>query len=136
MALTSDLLGKTLSFETNAPAILGAAYTAVKFVSILDPDTAKLFSDITAQHRSVYPQLVDKTGIPDDPLGYSYGKFLDANGATVILGLPWIKDSSVKVVTNTYLLIRINGAGTQDLEPIKQALTANGYRDYTVEVKS
>lgn len=135
MALTSDLLGKTLSFETNAPAILGAAFTG-KFLSILDPGTAKSFVDITALHRNVYAQLVDKTGIPDDPEGYNYGKFTDSTGKTVILGLPWIKDSSVTVVTNTYLAIKIPSAGSEDLEKVKTALTAQGYRDYTIEVKS
>jgi len=129
-AITSALIGKTINFQTNAPSILGARFQVTKVLSILDPDTARLFADIVSQHIAVYPHLPE--GTVDDAFGYSYVKLRLPDDQIVVLGLPWIDENSVEVVNHTTLTVKINSTSQEDINRVRQALLANGFEDFTI----
>lgn len=132
--ITSSLIGKTISFETRAPAVLGARYTDAKVLGILDPGTAVLFSDVLATHIAVYPYL--PTDVLDDYTRYNYVKLELANGSVKIMGIPWISPESVQVIEATDIKVTLKGRGHEDIDLVRKALLANGFEDFVVEVVS
>lgn len=131
-ALTSELYGKTLNFTTISPALLGGGWTNVKLLSIVDYDTARRFSDILGKHVGLSPYL--PAGTPNDYRQYYYAKLQRADDSIHYLGVPWIVESSVEVVVETDILVRIKGKSHDDLLNIRQALMAIGLEDFTVEI--
>lgn len=134
VAITSSLIGKTIQFETLAPAVLGARYKDVKVLAILDPGTAKMFSDVLVRHIAVYPYL--PPGIVDDHTRYNYVKLEMPNGAIEIMGIPWISESSISVIEQTDIRVVLKGRSHEDVELVRRALSANGFEDFVVEVIS
>lgn len=132
--IDSSLIGKVIRFETTAPAILGARYTDAKVMAILDAGTATLFSDILALHSAVYPYL--PVGVQDDYSSYNYVKLEMPDKSIMILGIPWISESSVQVIVSTDIIVKLKGRGHQDVDLVRQALLANGFEGFTVEVVS
>lgn len=132
--LDSSLIGKIIQFETNAPAILGARYKDVKVLAILDASTATLFADVLARHIAVYPYL--PTGVLDDYTRYNYVKLELSDKSILIMGIPWINESSIQVIVNTDIVVRLKGRNHDDVNLVRQALLANGFEDFTVDVVS
>lgn len=132
--LDSSLIGKVIQFETNAPAILGARYKDVKLLAILDAGTAVLFADILAKHVAVYPYLPE--GVLDDYTSYNYVKLEMPDKSIMIMGVPWINEASVQVIVNTDIVVKLKGRSHDDVNLVRQALLANGFEGFTVEVVS
>lgn len=132
--LSLSLIGKTINFSTTAPAILGVEVRNAKLLGILDPGSAKAYDDIVSKHIQVYPYLPE--GTPDSPTSYSYVKFAMADGSEKVYGIPWIDEESIVIVENTQVVVTLKNRGQADLDLVRQALLANGFSDFTLEVKS
>ncbi|MGG4591747.1 phage DNA polymerase-associated SH3 family protein [Pseudomonas aeruginosa] len=134
MRITSELSGKTLTFETYAPAVLSSEYRLAKLLSVLDFQSATYFGSPAEMHANVYPYLKEAgLGIPDDPTQYQWGKF-SHNGAVIVLGIPWIKESTVAIVENTDIVVTIRRRGAEDVTAVRQALIARGFTDLDITV--
>ena len=94
MALDSSYTGKTVSFELSS----GIKYTNYKLLSILDVDTVTSFFDARAAHAQNFPYMPADS--LDDYTSYMYAKLVDPNKNYLYVGVPWVKDGSITVLTN------------------------------------
>lgn len=135
--LTLDLVGKTIQFETQAPAILGSIVKNVKVLGFLDPGSAKGVIDIFAKHAEVYPYLPSGVAA-DSATSYSYLKVQQADGTFTVYGLPWIKQDTVNIITQTNIVATIKGKNAMDVDKVRVALLAQGFdaEDLDIQVVS
>jgi hypothetical protein len=134
VSLSFSLIGKTVNFSTNASPILGVEVRNAKVLGILDPGSAKAYDDIVAKHIQVYPYLPE--GTPDSPYDYPYVKLAMADGTEKVFGLPWIQEGTIQIVDTTTLVVVLKNRGQSDINLLRQSLLANGFEDFTIEVKS
>lgn len=118
-------IGDQISFDVYPSAIIGQSYKSMKVMAFLDPDTAAAFEDIATLHAQVYPTLPG--GTPNDAYQYEYLRLKSQTGSTVIVGLPWIVDSTVVVDgTETYSFKVSNLSPSQKTE-IVNILASRGF---------
>ncbi len=128
---------KNVSFTLYPAAIKGNNYVNVQILAILDSDTATGLDqfDPVAQHIAVYPSLPPENAVPNDPTSYLYVRIKHQGGATEILGLPWIVESSVvEQVTGTLRVDIFNVNPVLDRERIIELLRAGNF--HQIEVKT
>lgn len=124
--------GAVVDFNVVAPEILGEGFTSCKITSVLDADDAnRLGLDVKSMHQNLYP-LVKANGIPDDPSTYDFVKVTKVSGATAILWVPWIIESSIAPVSRNKIQVVVEDVGSSDVAIIKAALESNGYPNATV----
>jgi hypothetical protein len=78
-------INQTYNFNTLAPALLGAKYTAAKLIGIFDYKTALGYINPDAVNANVYPLL--PTGTSSDVSAYTFLRFQTASDATVVFAL-------------------------------------------------
>lgn len=127
MAIEDKLKPKsTVSFDVYPVAILGVGYSNVKILGLVDASTARALNfDPDAMHVNVYPTL--PAGVPNNASEYMYIRIQLENGATTIVGLPWIKEETIQLIaftTGTFIIPQI---GPEDLPKIVKLLAAGGY---------
>lgn len=119
-------IGEVVSFNFYPASILGTGYKNAKVLAIIDMGTAIILGyDPAALHANVYPTL--PAGVPNDPSEYSYLKLLLANGQTTVVGISWIIDNSLTVVSVSSIQFTVNGVSPSDQNTIIQALAAAGF---------
>lgn len=122
---------KQVSFEVYPSIILGNSFNNVKVMGIVDADTARMLGlDAAAMHTNVYPTLPQ--GSVDAFDEYLYVRVKHSNGQQSILGLPWIKADSVRVLDYTNVTVRVGNVSPGDYERILQALAANGFNEVEI----
>lgn len=127
--MITEYIGKTVRFNTTAPNVLGANRDNATVVAILDLDTAAMLSDVRAKHtqvRSYVPSL------PQSAATYSFVKLLYGNGNIEILGVPWIDNTSIEVITDRRLVITIGNISDTTEQLARQALLQNGISDFKI----
>jgi hypothetical protein len=119
--MTTDYqIGLTYSFNVFPVALLGNNFQNVVVQAILDAGTTQqLGVDIQALAKQMYQYL----------------KLQLASGASVILAVPWIDDSSVELVTQQTIVATISNVSSQDLSRIKLALVQNGYNNVSLALQ-
>lgn len=115
-------------------AVLGTDFNNVTVVGILNYRTALHFADIDAIQASVFPYLPQ--GTPNRPEEYEYLQLQTAtpNTPPVILARQWINEAAVVAVTNSKIVVTIEGAGAQDIDDVRAALVQNGYENLNIRV--
>lgn len=122
---------KQVSFEVYPSLILGNNFKNVKVLGIVDADTARMLGlDAPTMHVNVYPTL--PRGTVDAYDEYLYVRVKHSNGQQSILGLPWIKSSSVQVLDYTNLMIRVGNVNPGEAEKVIEALVANGFNQVEI----
>lgn len=125
-------IGKTYNFDIYPTAILGSNFKNMKLLAILDADTTRLLNfDPNVMHIKVFPTL--PPGSVDDYLGYGYYKFRTETGQTVILGTPWVKDTSVVELSSSHLWVKVTATAEQ-VNAVRASLTSNGFQVTEVQV--
>lgn len=127
MATQDKLVIKSiLSFSVYPTAVLNSTFKNVKVLGIIDSSMARdLGTGVDELHANVYNSL--PAGTPNDPDAYLYVRIEFANGARQILGLPWIKESSIVISNYTVINAKISGVKPSDWDDILALLGANGY---------
>lgn len=126
---------KQVSFEVHPSLILGNNFKNVKVMGIVDADTARMLGlDAPAMHANVYPTLPQGTVDAYDE--YLYVRVKHRNGEQSILGLPWIKTSSVQLLDYSTVMVKIGNVNVGDVERIVQALVANGFNEVEIMKQS
>jgi hypothetical protein len=113
--------------------LLGTDFQNVTVLAILDYESALGLADIPAMHENVYPYL--PAGSPRDPSTYDYLKIRTSAGRTVVLGMPWINESSITLVSSQKMLVTIDGVGSADIARVRTALNQNGYSAIKIELQ-
>lgn len=127
-------IGQTYSFNVYPP-LLGSDWQNVKITSVMSYEDAMKDEDMTSLHVQFYPFFGPKTNTPNDPAAYLYIKVKTQNGNTQILGVAWIDDSSVTLVTAQTITATIAQVTPQDIPKVQAILAANGYNFVTVAIK-
>lgn len=130
--LTSDHIGKLVSFNVYPAGIIPSQFQQVKVLDIFSPTTALRFADVASLHVNVYPTL--PVGVPNTYTGYNYVQVELENGTPVILGLPWIDDSSIVVHDNVSIKVTISQVSAADVSRVREALISNGFPYLAVEL--
>lgn len=126
--------GAVVDFVVYAPEILTSGFTNAKIMADLDMETAQALGlDVQAKHQALYPLIKDQ-GIADDPASYGYVRVQKENGVVVILGVPWIKESSIVAKQRNRITVDIPDVGTNDIAIVKAALESNGYPNAVVKL--
>ena len=123
-------LGKSYTFNTLAPAILGTQIKNAKLLSIMDYSTAVAYDNIDLKFRQIYPNLPN--GTPDDVSAAFYYRFLSESGERIILADQWIDMTTVESITHINIKVNFTQASLADISRIRDALNALGYRNFVI----
>lgn len=89
-------IGQKISFELYPAHIYGNNFRNVTLTALIDSTLANALGfDVVAAHQNVYPSL--PAGTPNDPTQYSYFRVSMDNGETMVLGTPWVRESSIVI---------------------------------------
>lgn len=127
-------LKRTYNFDVYPVALLGNIFKGVTVLAILDQESANQYVDTQALHVQVYPSL--PVGTPNRPRDYNFVKLRLANGAITVIGLPWIKDSTVVEVTTSVIRAVISGVAPSDLARVRSCLVQNGFNNIELSLGS
>ena len=126
--------GAVVDFVVYAPEILTSGFTNAKIMADLDMVTAQdLGLDVLAKHQALYPLIKDQ-GVADDPASYGYVRVMKENGKVVMLGIPWIIESSIVAKFRNRITVDIPDVGINDIPLVKAALESNGYPNAVVKL--
>lgn len=124
-------INKRYNFSCHASAILGASYSNVKVISILDYKSALKLREVNSIQRQVYPSL--PIGTPADQRAYTYIQFEMDNGTTMVLAYNWIIEDSIILVQSLDMLVKVYNITDSDVELVRGQLRRLGYSiDITV----
>ena len=104
MKITDISIGQKVTFEVYPSAQFGYSFKDVTIAAFIDASIAmSLGTDLIALHQNVYPSL--PAGTPDDPMQYSYVMVKNYNNESTILGIPWIRESTIVVNSGSTLTL-------------------------------
>ncbi|MNO19215.1 hypothetical protein D3C76_89430 [compost metagenome] len=128
--MITNYVGKTVRFNTLAPSVLGAKRDNVTVKAVLDLDTARLLSDVRSKHAQVKPLIPT---LPEAAGAYSYVKLVYGNGEVEVLGVPWIDNNTIEVITDRKLIITVDTVSDTTEQLVRQALLQNGISNFKIE---
>jgi hypothetical protein len=128
-------IGQTYSFNVYPSNLLGADWDNVKVSSIMSYEDAMKEEDVTSLHIQFYPYFGPPTNTPNDPASYLYIRVKTQNGNSQILGVAWIDDATVTLVTAQTITATISNVTPQDVPKVQAILAANGYNFVAVAIK-
>lgn len=131
--ITSDDIGKFVSFTVYPAGYLGSNFTNVKILGIISPATARIFADIDAQHANIYPSLPVGFNQPGKQNTYNYVHVRLQDGQETVLGLPWINMSTYVVLQNLKYVVTLNNVQSGDVSRLRNALLRNGFSNFEIE---
>lgn len=123
-------IGKTYTFNTNAPSLLGASLVNAKLLSIMDYETARQYDNIDLRYRAIYPSL--PLGTADKSKSTIYYRFQSQSGEKVVFAHEWIELGSVQVVEHITIQVLLTEASMEDMGRLRNILNANGYTKYNI----
>lgn len=123
-------IDKVYTFNTRAPALLGAQVTRATLKGIIDYSVAITFLNVDLQHRKVYPTL--PPGTVNDPKKFTYLLFRTESGELTVFAYEWIDDTSIEVVDSTTLTVTLPGVSNSDANKVRDALNLIGFTNFTI----
>lgn len=123
-------IGLSYSFEVWPANILGTDFKNVKLLAILDFESANAIIQAKPMHVNVYPSC--PVGTPNNPAQYTYLKILTASGQTTAIGVPWIKETSIREVQYQKAIVEIEPVALEDGPLIAAALIKNGFKNIKI----
>jgi hypothetical protein len=99
MATPNPAQGDIVTFQLVVNSVNGDERVDVKVDGLLNYSTARMIDpQLVIKHKNLYPYFKDKVNQVDDPAMYKYLALIGRNGATEIIGIPWINDSTFRVI--------------------------------------
>lgn len=121
MQITELEVGQKVSFEVYPAHIYGSNFNNVTITAFFDYSLANALGvDVIATHGIVYPSL--PSGTPNDATQYSYVQVRTDSGETVILGTPWIRDSTINILDGKKLTLVFQGINDTRMKRIIDAV--------------
>lgn len=133
MAYPDDLRKKTVTFNTYAPAILGAKFQRVTVLGISDYTDVTTFQPST-RHNEVYGYIPGNTEKRYDRI--SYLKVRDTNGNIMWFGETWIDPDSVEIHTSNDVIITLQDYPLDKLDFLRRMLANNNITGYTLTAEA
>lgn len=136
MAITTPKTGDIVSFQLVQNGLLGDERSQVTVSgSDLDYQTAKMIDpQLNIKHTTLFPYFQNAVGGVDNPAQYKYVVFKLANGALEVIGLPWIKESTYRLVDGRVADLQISNFREEFRGPL-QTFLANLGATYTMTVR-
>lgn len=127
-------IGKTYTFKTYAPEILGVNVVNVTCTAIMNASMATTMGlMIEHYHERMKPHLPN--GYNNNPYTMQYLQFERTDGTKTIFALDWINLNEVEVVRSNTIQIEVNNVSVSDMEVIRRALVINGYVNISMKLK-
>lgn len=127
-------IGGVYSFDTYAPALLGASFKRVRLSSIMDYEDASQKVSVDAKHTTVYSLL--PVGTPKDPSKLTYLAFTsDSSLAKIIMAAAWIDLDTVDKVTSQRIIATIENTTQADISRLRGSLVLLGFTDFDITVE-
>lgn len=118
-------IGSVISFEVYPSAQFGSNFQAVTLAAVFDANIARVLGfDVIANNQSVYQSL--PTGTPVDPMQYSYFQIKYPSGQTEILGVPWIREGSIRMHNGKRLTVVLDDLDETRKNRVIAAIKAQG----------
>lgn len=131
MPVTQLQVGKTYSFDTYAPEVLGTRIINAKCLAILNAENAISDGlDIISFHERMRSHL--PVGYNNDPFSMIYVKLRNTSGNESIFALDWINLTTVQETKANVINVTLNDVSPEDIEIIRRALVAQGYSDLSI----
>ena len=122
--------GKTYTFNTTAPAVLGTQVVNAELIEICTYDRAIKIENIILKWRQIYPVL--PPGTPNNPALFVYYFFKGESGEEILLAEPWIDANTIQEISATNIQITIPDIGLDQITAVRNALNALGITGYTI----
>ena len=133
--LTSNDIGKIMSFQVYPSAILGTNFVNAELVTLGSHLAVSEFEPAIL-HTQVFPTIPANIAMENDYRKYLYGKFKLENGRMIVVGLPWIKMDTLVFSTNQVIKVSIRGlSAASDTTRLKNILLAAGIIDFEIKVE-
>ena len=116
-------LNKTYNLSLYPNTVLGNSFNNVKFVSILDYDTALKFANVELIQKQIRPYLPPGTNLNHHQ--YIYYLF-NYNDKKLVFADAWIIPSSVEETTGSNYIIRLNNITNLQLGIVRDQLRLLG----------
>lgn len=116
---------KVYDLEIYPITVMPGDYTSVTVLGIIDPDSARLITDIDALHVAAFPFL--PPGSVDDANSYTYIKAKLNNGIVTALSMGWINQNTITEKTRTKIYGVIDDVDPSDLDRVRECLVMNGF---------
>lgn len=130
----SEYIGKTVSFSVYPAQLLTDSFTNVIIAAVATSDAARSFIDAPRLHVEVFPTLPE--GTPNGYQLYDYLLIKKPDNTITAIGVPWVREETLSVVSSTELVASIRGMNVSDIPRIKQILAENGIMDIQIDVKA
>ena len=121
------------TFNTLSPVFLGAKVVRARLTSIVDADTARKFAPIDQLHAQIYPTLPE--GSPKDVSASTYYIFEGQNSSVIVLAESWIDSSSIELIENVNIVVKVSSASLSDVDKVRIALSAADIKDFVITVE-
>lgn len=122
-------IGSTYTFNTLAPAILGAVIKNAVLEMSCSFAAAMKFENVKLKYQQCLPALPD--GTPTDPSGVVWYRFQSESGEFIFLAEPMIDAVSLDVQTNLNFTVSVINATLQQKQNVRVALAHLGV-DFTI----
>jgi hypothetical protein len=128
--------GDVVSFQLVVNGVNGDERVQVKVLAGDISYQAALLMEpqVGLKHTALFPYFDQKVGYINDPSNYSYMAVQASNGAIEVIGLPWIQESSYRIVDGRIATLQITNFREDFRAPLKTFM-ANLGATYTLNVK-
>lgn len=127
-------IGGVYSFDTYAPALLGASFKRVRLSSIMDYEDAQQKVSVDAKHTAVYSLL--PVGTPKDPSKLTYLAFTAESAiAKIIMAVSWIDPDTVEKITSQRLIAQIENISQADIARVRESLVLLGFTNFNITIE-
>lgn len=127
----TNLMGKKVTFDTHAPAILGARFSKVMILGISDYSSVDTFQPQT-RHNEVYGYL--PSGSEKQYNRINYIKVRDSNGNVMWFGESWINWTTLVEHDGRDTLIRITDLPPSQHDKLRRMLLNNNITNFEIEI--
>lgn len=124
--------GVVYTFNTLAPALLGATFKNAKFMAKMDYETAAVFDpNLDLKFRQIYPLLPPNT--PDSPESCSYIRVLTESGEKIILAAIWIDENTIDTIEKIAFQVTFPSSSLKIMANVRDALNTLDAGVFTIK---
>ena len=126
-------VGAHYTFDTVAPALLGATIKNAKLQAVVNFDFANTVDNVTMTHHRVRSYLPAGSAF-DDPAAFAYLIVQTETGSRMAIAYPLIKESTISKITSTAATFTVLGIDSSDVIKIRNILALAGYNNITSQL--
>ena len=130
MPLPSSI-GKRYTFNTLAPAKLGAIVENAKLVSIMNYDSVIKLTNMQSKYSTIHSSLPN--GTPTDPKLSVYYVFEKLSGDKEIFSQYWIDEGTVEEIVSVNLQIMVTDVSVSKITLIRDLLLNAGITTFNID---